>query len=135
MPNTSLLRGQYRFDDRITAGLPWVIDVEVFNDDNSPVDITGATLQTAISIGVRYRGRLVERVDELDPSISEMSTEIIDANDGVLRLSLTGEQTQAIADTGEDGVVYELNILFGSGDNLRLIEGTLFISPSILGGA
>jgi hypothetical protein len=64
-----------------------------------------------------------------------MSTEIIDANDGVLRLSLTGEQTQAIADTGEDAVVYELNILFGSGDTLRLIEGTLFISPSILGGA
>jgi hypothetical protein len=134
MPNTSLPRGQYRFDDRITAGLPWVIDVEVFNDDNFPVDISGATIQTAISIGVRYRGRLVERVDELAPSISEMSTEIIDANDGVLRVSLTGEQTQAIADTGEDGVVYELNIVFPDNDILRLIEGTLFISPSILGG-
>lgn len=134
MPNTSLPRGQYRFDDRITAGLPWVIDVEVFNDDNVPVDISGATIQTAISIGVRYRGRLVERVDELAPAISEMSTEIIDANDGLLRVSLTGEQTQAIADTGEDGVVYELNIVFPENDVLRLIEGTLFISPSILGG-
>lgn len=134
MPNTSLPRGQYRFDDRITAGLPWVIDVEVFNDDNVPVDISGATIQTAISIGVRYRGRLVERVDELAPTISEMSTEIIDANDGLLRVSLTGEQTQAIADTGEDGVVYELNIVFPENDVLRLIEGTLFISPSILGG-
>lgn len=58
----------------------------------------------------------------------DFTTEITDATNGVFNISLTAAQTAAIK---EGRNVYDIELFDGSGQVIRLMEGTITVNPEV----
>ena len=80
--------------------LPQTLDLELYSGDgfkvrltcktpsNAPIDITGA-----VTAQIR-----LDRTHPDDPPIADFSVDLVDAYLGIIKLSLTGDQTQELTD-------------------------------------
>jgi len=110
-------------DLQIDQGTDVAIEIYLVNPDNSPKDLNGYTV--AASLAPRYDAPALEKVSFTAGVASP-------ATDGVVNLSLTNAQTQAL--NPKKRYVYDVEISTLDGATTvveRVLEGKITINPSV----
>lgn len=106
-------------DLHVDAGESFGFTAQWLHSDNSPYDLTGAVIVSQV------RGRFP--TGGLDPDPVAEFTCAADDN-GVLLLSLTGEQTALIP---PGSYVYDVLVTPSGGTRKRLLRGSVHVSPTV----
>jgi hypothetical protein len=98
------------------ADFAWTLTLQ--DDQNAPIDLTGAVLEGMIRAGSKSGKKLVDFTLGLN----------IPATDGVINVSLTEAQTAALP--VDDSHAYDIKATY-AGKTIRVIEGTVTVSQQV----
>ncbi len=110
-------------DLEINQGSDVTILFELVNQDGSKKDLTGHSV--AAKMKRNYNS-------DSDDTVTFGATVLVPAEDGIISLTLTNEETDALK--GRAKYVYDVEISFNDSDGNTIIErvaeGKIFVSPS-----
>lgn len=101
-----------RVGDTLPVTITWT------NPDNTPIDLTGCTLEFSL------RGRNITRQYLTPPEVV-----LTNAAAGVIDAELTPADTR---DLGAGAFQYEITVTFPSGRRTTILDGQVFLAPEVI---
>lgn len=111
----------------IDQGSTFVLPFQLFDEDNEPVSLSGATIA----------GKIRHAPEDAAAIVSFTGT-VVDGDEGEGQVSLTAAQTAALAvdDSGDcerdlTCRIYDVEVTYADGTVERVLEGFAYINPEV----